>query len=140
MMTLKDIQFIKGSSFSDERGTLFFNNNLDFSEIKKIYIIENADVSVVRAWQGHAIEQRWFIASKGRFEIKVVKIDNWISPSDNLPLESFTLESSDFSILKIPPGYATSIRALEEQSKLLVMADYATGEVDDNYKFDKNKW
>ncbi len=139
-MTQKDIQYIKGESFSDDRGSLFFNNSLDFSEIKKVYIIENANTSVVRAWQGHAIEQRWFIASRGSFEIKVVKIDNWTDPSDNLPIESFKLESSDFSILKVPPGFATSIQAFEEQSKLLVMADYAAGQVDDNYKFDKNKW
>ena len=139
-MIQKDIQYIKGESFSDERGSLFFNNSLDFSEIKKVYIIENADISVVRAWQGHAIEQRWFIASKGSFEIKVVKIDNWTNPSDDLPTKSFKLESRDFSILKVPPGFATSIQALEEQSKLLVMADYAAGQVDDNYKFNKNKW
>lgn len=139
-MTTKDIQFIKGESFSDERGSLFFNNNLDFSEIKKVYIIENSDVSVVRAWQGHAIEQRWFIASTGSFEIKIVKIDDWTNPSDNLIKKSFKLESSDFSILKVPPGYATSIQALEEKSKLLVMSDYAPREVDDNYKFEKNKW
>jgi hypothetical protein len=139
-MNQKDIQYIKGESFSDERGSLFFNNQLDFSEIKKIYIIENITTSFVRSWQGHKIEQRWFLAASGSFEIKLVKIDNWENPADDLSVVTHQIFSNDFSILKIPPGYATSIQALEDGSKLLVMSDYGQGEVDDNYKFNSNKW
>lgn len=139
-MEHRDIQLIKGESYSDNRGSLFYNNQLDFSEIKKVYIIENLDTSIIRAWQGHKIEQRWFLAAGGSFEIKLVEVDDWENPSGNLQIKIFKLNSEEFSLLKIPPGFATSIQALEESSKLLVMSDYRQGEVDDNYKFNQNTW
>jgi hypothetical protein len=42
-----------------------------------MYFIENISLNVIRAWQGHRIEKRWFIAVKGEFKIGVVKIDYW---------------------------------------------------------------
>jgi hypothetical protein len=39
-------------------------------------------------------------------------------------------------VLLIPSGYVTSIQASEENSKLLLMADYMYGEVKDEYRFD----
>ncbi|MGK6342941.1 WxcM-like domain-containing protein [Chryseobacterium sp. DT-3] len=139
-MVHRGIQLIKGEAFSDNRGSLFYNNQLDFSEIKKIYIIENLDISIIRAWQGHKIEQRWFLAAGGSFEIKTVEIDDWENPSHDLSIKIFQLKSSEFSLLKVPPGFATSIQALEENSKLLVMSDYKQDEVEDNYKFNQNTW
>lgn len=139
-MSPKDIQYIKGDSFSDERGFLFYNNDIDFSEIKKIYVIENLNTTIIRAWQGHKIEQRWFLPIYGSFKIKIVEIDNWENPSEDLEIKEFDVYSNQFSLLKIPPGFATSIQALEENSKLVVMADYSPGEIEDNYKFNPNKW
>ena len=69
---------IIGSFFSGERGKLSFNNDLDLSEIKRMYVIENSDLAVQRAWQGHQIEKRWFVAVKGKFLVKLVKIDGTI--------------------------------------------------------------
>jgi hypothetical protein len=39
-----------------------YNNDFDFSEIKKMYTIENSSIEFIRVWQGHRIEQRWFSA------------------------------------------------------------------------------
>lgn len=36
---------IKNTS-ADERGTLSFNNEQDLSEVKRIYFIENVDLSI----------------------------------------------------------------------------------------------
>jgi hypothetical protein len=44
-----------------------FNNELDLSEMKRMYVIENADLSVQRAWQAHQVEKRWFVAVGGKF-------------------------------------------------------------------------
>lgn len=134
------IQSIKGCSYTDERGSIFYNNELDFSVIKKMYLIENKDLAVVRAWQGHRIESRWFLVTAGSFCISIVKVDDWQNPSDDLAVSEYTISASTFDVLKVPPGFATSIQALENQSKLLAMSDYAHAEVDDNYKFNSNKW
>ena len=30
-----------------------------------------------RRWQGHKVEQRWFSAMNGIFEIELIKVDDW---------------------------------------------------------------
>ena len=45
------------------------------------------------------------------------------------------LNKNTLDFLHIPAGYLTSIKALEEGSQLLVLADYALGEIKDEYKF-----
>ena len=41
-------------------------------------------------------------------------------------------------VLHIPAGYVSSIQAMQESSKLVVMADYLLGVVDDEYRYDIN--
>ena len=128
-------KIIKGNYHSDSRGTLFYNNDFDATETKRIYVIENLDTNLKRAWQGHTTEQRWFSALKGSFKIRLVAIDNWINPSKDLEIIDYILDSNTLDFLRIPNGYATSIQSLEKDSKLLVMADYLLGEIKDEYRF-----
>ena len=74
---------IKGSFFSDSRGTILYNNDFDASEVKRIYFIENNNMNFLRGWQGHKIEQRWFSVANGTFLIRLIAIDNWDFPSNN---------------------------------------------------------
>ena len=126
----------EGNSHTDSRGTLFFNNNFDASAIKRIYVIENRSTNFVRGWQGHKIEQRWFSAIKGSFKIQLIAIDNWISPSKDLEILTFVINDQKQDVLHIPQGYVNSIQSIEEDSKLLVMADYLLGEIQDEYRFE----
>jgi dTDP-4-dehydrorhamnose 3,5-epimerase-like enzyme len=128
-------KLILGNNHTDDRGTLFFNNDFDTTAIKRIYIIENKNTDFVRAWQGHKIEQRWFTAVQGSFEIKLIAIDNWEKPSVNLQKKTFVLKPNSMEVLHIPKGFVSSIQALEKGSKLLVMADYLLGEIKDEYRF-----
>ena len=125
----------KGNSHTDSRGTLFFNNDFDASVIKRFYIIENQSVDFIRAWQGHKIEQRWFSAINGSFLIKIIEPNHWENPSGIKTSFDFVLKKNTLDFLHIPAGYLTSIKALEEGSQLLVLADYALGEIKDEYKF-----
>lgn len=127
---------IEGEKYIDSRGTLFFNNDFEASIIKRIYLIENKSIDVIRAWQGHKIEQRWFTAVKGSFQIKLICIDNWDNPSETLEVLIFMLDDNKQDILYIPQGYVSSIQSLEDNSKLLVMADYSFGEINDEYRFE----
>lgn len=129
---------IKGAVHNDERGSLFYNNDFDASKIKRIYYIENASISINRCWQGHKIEQRWFSAVTGSFKILLIAVDNWKQPSKNLKAQEFTVDSATLDVLHIPKRYISSILALEKFSKLLVMADYLLGEIDDEYKYPQN--
>lgn len=129
---------IKGKHHQDERGILRFNNDFNALGIKRIYTIENIDTNFVRAWQGHKIEQRWFSAIIGSFKIKLVEIDNWENPSKNLKISEFVLKAENLDFLHIPKGFVSSIQALDDDSKLLVFADYQLGEIHDEYRFNTN--
>jgi dTDP-4-dehydrorhamnose 3,5-epimerase-like enzyme len=98
-----------------------------------MYVIENHSVNFIRAWQGHKIEQRWFSAIQGHFKIQLIAIDNWDKPSETLTRLDYILESATLDILHIPAGYVSSIQALEEKSKLVVMSDYLLGELNDEF-------
>ena len=126
----------EGNSHKDSRGTLFFNNNFDASAIKRIYLIENVSFDFIRGWQGHKIEQRWFTAIKGAFEIQLIAIDNWECPSNNLEILTFIVNEKKLDILHVPQGYVSSIKSLNEDSRLLVMTDYLFGAIKDEYRFD----
>lgn len=127
-------KIIHGNSHKDHRGTLGYNNSFDASSIKRMYIIENS-LNFVRRWQGHKIEQRWFSAIKGNFEIQLIKIDDWETPNKELETITFNLSDKSLDVLHIPAGHISSIKSFAKNSRLLAMSDYKLGEVNDDYKF-----
>ena len=129
-------QIINGSFHSDQRGTLLYNNDFDASMIKRIYVIENQSINFVRAWQGHKMEQRWFSAIKGSFSIQLIEIDSWDNPSKELEKVTFIINAEKLDVLHVPQGYISSIQSVEQDSKLLVMADYLLGEIQDEYRYE----
>ncbi|MFV8370413.1 WxcM-like domain-containing protein [Flavobacterium sp. LB2R40] len=131
-------QIVKGNNYADDRGILQFNNDFHALGIKRLYAIQNRDTEFVRGWQGHQVEQRWFLVVRGSFKIILIAIDDWVRPSLNLKQHHFMLNSQNMDVLHVPSGYVSSIRALEPSSKLLLMSDYALGEIDDEYRFDIN--
>lgn len=120
----KQLKIIPGGIAKDARGQIRFVNDFDMSMVKRFYIIKNADTQLVRGWRGHQIEQRWFYVLSGAFELDVIQIDNWISPSTDLAIERLQMNDTNMNVLHVPAGYATAFRALEAGSELLVYADY----------------
>jgi dTDP-4-dehydrorhamnose 3,5-epimerase-like enzyme len=129
-------QLIKGDSHEDFRGGLVYNNNFEASAIKRIYVIKNKNIAIIRAWQGHKIEQRWFSALKGSFKIELIAIADWNRPNKKSERLEFVLRAKKLDVLHIPAGYVSSIQSLEKGSKLLVMADYLMGELEDDYRYE----
>jgi hypothetical protein len=76
-------------------------------------------------------------------EEKDVSIDDLKSQLDDLLLKiqrpsntyEFILDSNVFDVLHVPAGYLTAIQSLERNAKLLVMADYKKGELNDELRF-----
>jgi hypothetical protein len=125
---------IYGGNHFDSRGEMKFNNLFDMSQVKRCYSIKLKEKHI-RRWQGHKIEQRWFTAISGSFNIQLIKVDNWVKPSINLQKINYQLESEALDFLHIPGGYITSIEALSHNSILLVMSDYLLNEINDEYRF-----
>ena len=95
----------------------------------------------MRAWQGHKIEKKYFLAVTGSFLICVTKIDNWNNPSKDLKVEKFVLSSKKPQALVIPRGYANGFKALTLNSKLLIFSNLALSDSQkDIFRFDKELW
>lgn len=132
---------IQGGSYKDERGKITFVNDFDLSQVKRYYIIEHTDANVVRAWQGHKKEQKWFQVLSGRFLISVIQPDNWENPSENIEPETFILAATEDKVLHIPGGFANGFKALEPNSRIIVFSDFSLEEsVNDNFRFDSQLW
>lgn len=135
------LQIIQGGNFSDKRGAISFVNDFDMSPVKRFYYITPKDTSIIRAWQGHQKESKWFHVTAGKFQVKLVAIDDWEKPSKNLPFVEFTLSADDSQILHIPGGFANGFRALEENSSLLVFSDISMDKAgDDDFRFPADYW
>lgn len=126
---------LEGKKHEDERGIITFNNEFDASEIKRIYTIENHSTEFIRGWQGHKIEQRWFACIKGEFEISVIQIDDFTQPSKDLMITKYRLDCETLTYLHIPAGFITTIQTKKTGSKLLILADYALNQIQDEYRF-----
>ena len=107
--------------------------------VRRFYLTENADSTVIRAWQGHKVETKWFCPVSGSFLVGLVQIDNWERPSPDLLPKRLVLRAKEPLVLKIPPGYANGFRALEPASKMLIFSDKPFAEAE-KVVFDQNLW
>ncbi len=134
-------KIIKGGEFEDSRGKLTYVNEFDLTPVKRFYAIKHPDKTVVRAWQGHRKESKWFKCISGSFVVAWKKIDDFENPSDTIKPDYVVLNKETNSILYVPPGYANGLKALEENSEILVFSDHKLGEsLDDKIRFDKDLW
>lgn len=106
---------IEGNIHQDERGGVRFVNDFNMSDVLRMYCIE-PKLGVVRAWQGHKVERKWFYVAKGRFLIKTVDM------SSQHRIE-YMMSSNESNILAIPGGFYNGFLALEVGSVLMVYSD-----------------
>src|SRR5699024_632355 len=96
------IDIIKGGIAKDHRGQIRFVNDFDMSLVKRFYIIKNQDTELIRGWRAHRMEQRWFYVVSGSFELSLVKIDDWGSPSKTLEIEKLNIKADDQQVVHVP--------------------------------------
>lgn len=138
---MADHRLIKGDLFEDVRGKLRFVNAFDMQEVVRFYEIAPRDVGVIRAWQAHQEEKKWFYCLSGSFVINLVQVDSFDSPSDNL--EPFRIEIDDSlpQVLCVPGGYATGIKATAEGSRLQVFSNFGLeASKKDDFRYPLEKW
>ena len=110
-------EIVIGNVHADSRGTVRFVNEFDMTSIVRMYCI-TPQLNVVRAWQGHKIESKWFFVAKGRFIVKTVAMD------EKQSVIKFTLTESESQVLHIPGGHFNGFQAVEEGSVLIVYSDF----------------
>lgn len=132
---------IKGSQHTDQRGTVRFANDFNFDGIKRFYSITHPDTTIIRAWQGHKLETKYFYVTKGSFLVNWIAIDNWVQPSKDLVINTYTLTDTQSEILIIPSGHVNGFKALEPNSTLIIFSDKELEESKlDDYRFPFDYW
>ena len=134
-------EVLKGFTHRDARGTLSYNNNLDISAFKRLYVIENSLEQPFRGWHGHEFESKIFITLVGKIRFGAVRVRDWSKPDpDEKPITA-ELEGSDLDAFFVPGGYANSISSIEPGSKALVMSSSTLEEgLSDDYRLNPNLW
>lgn len=138
---MADHRLIKGDLFEDERGKLRFVNAFDLQEVVRFYEIAPKNVHVIRAWQAHQQERKWFYCLSGSFVINLVQVDCFDSPSDKLVPLRIEIDDSVPQVLCVPGGYATGIKATTEGSRLQVFSNFGlAASKKDDFRFPLEKW
>ncbi len=134
-------ELITGGVHTDGRGQLKFVNDFTFQDVKRFYCITHPNTEIVRAWQGHRIEKKAFYVLSGSFLICTVEIDNWSTPSPDLPVLEFKLTGTESQVLVLPAGYANGFRALDNDSQIMVFSSLDIDESQqDDYRFPQENW
>jgi dTDP-4-dehydrorhamnose 3,5-epimerase len=132
---------IKGGTFTDDRGSMRFVNDFTFPDVKRFYFIKHHETNVIRAWQGHQFEKKYFYPITGSFIIAWVKIDDFENPSENLIPEYHLLSANNSELLSVPKGYANGLKALEPNSELMIFSDLDVEEsINEKIRYPADKW
>lgn len=138
---MEDIEIIEGDIFKDYRGQISTLNSFHFEGVKRIYIIHHPDISVIRGWNAHQNERKWFYCLKGTFSVALTKIDNWENPSPNLQARVFKLTEEKSRLVCVPPGYGNCLKAHTPGAIMLVLSDKTLAEAaNDSWKYDGKLW
>lgn len=116
-------ELLEASAFHDQRGVLNAWAAFDLKSIVRMYAIEPANTNIIRAWQGHFKERKWFYAASGSFEVQTIPIDPSGKP-DTDQRYKWMLNAADSLVLAIPGGYLNGFKSLEGSSRLLVFSDF----------------
>jgi len=140
-MEIQGVFLVSAGEHKDDRGTITFFNEFDMTDVKRFYVIEHPNTEVVRAWQGHRHEQKWFHVIAGGFKLGVVSLDKCDQSFDGAHPVIYLLEAFRPTILHVPGGYATGFQALQDYSRMVVYSNVSVeGSQNDDYRFDKHLW
>lgn len=132
---------IYGALHEDQRGKLSYFNTLDLSQIKRMYQIEPANEYIIRAWQGHKMEKKWFYCIQGSFIINIVKVTNFEHPATDVIISQNIITAGMPTVLYVEGGYASGIKATNPNSKVLVFSNLSVEtSKNDDYRFDSDFW
>jgi len=134
-------KLLKGFVHEDDRGLLSYNNDLDLSEFKRIYTIENSPDQPFRGWHGHQFESKIFITLRGKIRFGAVRVEDWEQPDKSTNPIFADLGERQLDAFFVPGGYANGILALLNGSTALVLSSSSLKESEnDDYRFPVATW
>lgn len=136
-MNKENLEVIQGGLAVDDRGSVTFVNDFNFTGVKRFYLVENHKKGFIRAWHGHKKEGKYVYVVQGTALVGVVNMATE-------EVSKFVLSSSSPKILWIPAGNYNGFKSLEENTKIIFFStttiDESLGD-DIRQKYDKwNIW
>jgi len=107
----------------DDRGSLKFVNDFDFTGVKRFYQVENHERGFIRAWHGHKREGKYVYVVKGSAWIGIIDME------DETIVEKYVLSDKTPKVLYIPPGKYNGAQTLEEGT---IIQYFSTATVDES--------
>ena len=141
---------ISGGVAVDDRGSVRFVNDFDFSGVKRFYQVDNHKQGFIRAWHGHVGEGKYVYVAKGsalvgavemevREPIEGVANDGLITPEGEV--FKFVLSSQCPKVLWIPPGYANGFMNLTQDTIIQFFSTSTLEEsLGDDIRFPYDRW
>ncbi|MDC0968011.1 dTDP-4-dehydrorhamnose 3,5-epimerase family protein [Alphaproteobacteria bacterium] len=134
-------KLISGNYHFDNRGSLFYFNQLSLSLYKRFYDVENYQNNFIRAWHGHKKESKLLVLRKGAALVGVVKINDWAQPSKKNKIYKFYLDERSPQAVIIPKGYANGFMNLKPNTLLTFYSDKSLKESsNDDFRYKYDYW
>ncbi len=128
-------------SHSDRRGVLRYANEFTFPNVKRFYHIVLPEKGIIRAFHGHMKEEKYVYVIKGSVKIILAPLSDKTTPSKNVELIEYILNSQNPSILHIPSKFANGIMSLEDNSEIIFYSTLLLEDsLRDDYRFDEKYW
>jgi dTDP-4-dehydrorhamnose 3,5-epimerase-like enzyme len=134
-------ELLKGGLAVDDRGEVGFVNDFDFSDVRRFYTVSNHEPGFVRAWHGHRNEAKYVLAVRGSVLVCCVEVDDWESPSVDLPIARFVLSERSPAVLRVPAGFVNGFMTLTPGAKLMFFSTSTLEEsLGDDIRFPARYW
>lgn len=109
---MNEVKLLNGGIAVDDRGSVRFVNDFNFSDVKRFYHVENHRQGYTRAWHGHKVEGKYIYVSSGTALIGVVNMETE-------QVTKYILSAKQPRILFIPPGNYNGFKNLEENTSII---------------------
>lgn len=134
-------KLILGGIFEDHRGEMSFVNDFKVNRAKRFYTIKHTDKNIVRAWQGHELESKYFFPLDGKFLIAWVQLDNFENPNQSLRAKFVILDANEPAILAIPAGYANGLKCITNNARVGVFSGFELEKsIEEKRRYDAKLW
>lgn len=134
-------RLIPGAAVVDDRGSMAFVNDLNFSGVKRFYAVSNHARGFVRAWHGHRRESKYVTVLRGAAIVAAVAVDDWAHPDPAARVHRFVLSARSPAILYIPAGYANGAMTLTDDTLIEYFSTATLEESrEDDIRIDARFW
>lgn len=137
-MSIPEVKIISISTFKDQRRTISFCNDFDFSPFKRFYTISTGKENQIRAWQGDKKERKVFLPLSGKTKVVLVEITDFSTKKAG-KVSEYMLDFERPELLIIPGGFANGIQFISPNSSVMAFSDLSLQDSkEDDFRFNKD--